>query len=387
MSEERFDPDKLSRIAESMVDSSLGVVSGDNLLIVYNPGGAQLAEFIKTLATDRKVDVRLQCDDPLEDAQFLLRLGEHPAADAFHELVSVRESNANWASKFAMIRCIETPNSMESVAGEILSEFRRVLNVVNTIRNQKDWVLTAIPTEAEAELDGIPYESYVDLYFRACNRDWKEVEKAQDILIQEVLNPAKQLEFFADRTFLTMSIEGQTFANSTIQRNIPGSEVFTGPKRGTVEGRLTLQYPLMFGGRKLPNLTFRFIDGRVAQFETDGEDNMSRVEHVLDTDEGAREVGEVALGTNSVLNRPMLNTLYVEKVGGSFHIALGRAYTYTEYAGRPVHVDNGVKSANHIDLTRLMLPQFGGGKVIVDGKVIQQDGRFVDRRLAILNPR
>lgn len=379
-----FDP-RLSQVARLMFEDSLGVTREDKLLVVYNPGGIHLAELIGELAKAGKVEIRFQCEDRAEEAKFLLGLGEHPTVDAFHAVVSVRESNANWATKFAMISCNDDPNAMAQVPGETIQAFRGAQKNLNEIRRKKEYVITALPTKSEAKLDGMPYDSYVDLYFRACDRDWKEVEKAQDILITEVLNPAKQLEFFADQTFLTMSIEGQTFANSAIFRNIPGSEVFTGPKRGSVKGKLTLRYPLMFGRKQLPNLTLMFESGRVFRSETDGDKEW--VEKVLDTDQGAREVGEVALGTNPVLQRPMLNSLYVEKVGGSFHIALGGAYTYSEYAGRPVHVDNEVRSANNIDLTCLMLPLFGGGKVIVDGKVIQEDGRFTDSRLEILNPR
>lgn len=375
----------MERIAVLMLDDSLKVIPNDNLLVVYNPGGIQLADIIKELVADRKINVRFQCEDPLADAEFLLGLDPHPMVDAFDEIVLPRRQNAKWATKFAMIGCNDNPNAMAQVPGETIQALRSAQKDLADIRAKKEYVITALPTEAEAKLDGMPYESYVDLYFRACDRDWKEVEEAQDILIQEVLNPGKKLEFFADQTFLSMGIGGQTFANSTIFRNIPGSEVFTGPVRGTVNGRLTLPYPLMFRGKIIPNLTLQFIDGKVLHFDTDGGDNMSWVERVL-TDSGTREAGEVALGTNSILNRPMLNPLFVEKVGGSFHIALGRAYTYTNYAGREVKVDNGVTSANHIDLTRLMLSDFGGGRVSVDGKIIQWDGRFVDKRLAILNP-
>ena len=186
------------------------------------------------------------------------------------------------------------------------------------------------------------------------------------------------------RTEVEMSIEGMIFANATIRINFPGSEVFSAPVRGTINGRFGVPYPVIFGGKMFPNLGFIFKDGKVVEHFTDGD--MQAAEKILDTDEGAREVGEVAFGTNPVFNRPYLNGLYVEKVGGSFHLALGSAYLYTTYADRPVVLNNGVESANHEDLTRMMLLSYGGGKVLLDGEEIQKNGIFVDERLAILNP-
>lgn len=382
-----IETERFTNIARVMIDDSLKVTPSDKLLVVYHPGAQHFAEMVGSLAKDTGTEVRMQREDSQKDADFLIGLGENPAVDAFDEIISVRVDNAQWADKFAMIRCIDGPNPMVNVAADTRVAFSQAITPVAAIRGQKDWVLTSLPSRMEARLDHIRYGRYVDLYLRACDRPWEEVEKAQDILINEILNPAKSLQLHAQGTFLTMSIEGQTFANSTINRNIPGSEVFTGPVRGTLEGILVIPYRLMFKDKVIPKLTLKFSQGKVIDFWINGEDNRRWVEQVLDTDEGAEEVGEIAFGTNSELNRPLLNTLFVEKVGGSFHLALGRAYTYTSYAGREVRVDNGVRSANHIDVTCVMLPRYGGGEVLVDGEVMSKNGRFIDPRLAILNQR
>ena len=178
-----------------------------------------------------------------------------------------------------------------------------------------------------------------------------------------------------------------TFANSTINANYPGSEVFSAPVAGTISGRLTLPYPVMFAGKKLPNLTLVFEKGRVVSHTVEGDAKLQEyVTSVLDSDDGSCQVGEVAFGTNPSFYKPMLNALFAEKVGGSFHIALGDSYKMKKYAGRDVNLDNGVESQNHIDLTRMMTQKFGGGKVVLDNNVIQKDGIFKDSRLAILNP-
>ena len=257
--------------------------------------------------------------------------------------------------------------------------------------------MTHLPTPAEAKIEGMSFNKYLNMFWEACNRDWEEVIKAQDILIDEYLNPGKDLEFFADfdkekqeyRTHLTMSIKGMTFANSTIKANYPGSEVFSAPEAGTISGTLTLPYPVMFADKKLPNLTLVFEKGRVTSHRVEGNPELEKfVSSVFEGDDGARQVGEVAFGTNPSFYKPMLNGLFVEKVGGSFHIALGDPYKFTRYAGRDVHLNNGVESKNHIheDLTRIMTKKYGGGKVVLYGIPIQENGIFSDPRLAVLNP-
>lgn len=323
-----------------MVEDSLKVSTGDNLLVVYNPGAGQFAKEINHLAQNKGANVRMQEEDPQKDDKFLTGLGEDP--------IPLRMNNTVWADKFAMIRYVDGSGSRVNVDPEVRAAFRRRLAEIADIRVRKERVITALPTRAEAE---------------------------------------KELILQSEKTRLIMSIKGQTFANSTIYRNIPGSEVFTGPVRETLEGSLVLPYPIRFAGRTLDGLTLEFKQGRTWDFQTDDADSSKVVKDILGA--GAEEVGEVALGTNPVLNRPFLNTLFIEKVSGSFHLALGKAYIDTVYAGREVKVDNGVRSAGdyHIDIARLMLPGYGGGKVIVDGKVIQEDGRFIDPRLKILNPR
>jgi len=388
----RLNPEKMWRIAEQMVGFSLEVEEGDRLLIEYEPGSRQLVEMIGYIAASRGAAVLPRCSDPSVEAAILAGVEQHPTSRIHEEMIGPQYADIGWATKVAIARCKDAPEAMDIVDGDIASESAKAKEARLWTRvSRRPWCLIYIPTPAEAGLDEMDYGNYVDVFLNACDRPWEEVEKAQDILIA-TLSEGKVLEFFADednpderwRTRLTMNIDGMTFANSTIRKNFPGSEVFSAPVRETITGRFALPYKVMFGDKMLPNLVLEFEEGRVVKHYTDGD--MEWVQRVLDTDEGAREVGEVAFGTNPAFKRPFLNGLYVEKVGGSFHLAIGSAYPFTEYAGRPVRVDNEVRSANHEDLTRMMLPKFGGGRVLLDGKEIQRDGAFLDPRLEILNP-
>ena len=136
------------------------------------------------------------------------------------------------------------------------------------------------------------------------------------------------------------------------------------------------------------DIRFVIEDGKIV--EAYAAENEAGLLRILSNGEGARYFGEVALGTNPGLTRRFFNPLLNEKVAGSFHMAEGHCYTHTEYDGKAVNVNNGNtddRTTNHWDVTIQMTPQFGGGRVLVDGTLIQENGQFLDPRLAVLNPK
>ena len=390
---QKFDPKKMWRIAKVMVDDSLHVQEGDRLLIKLNPGGRQLASMLAYQAAQKGAAVIHRVEDQTVEAALLAGMEGHITPAVFEEMAAVTNAEITWSTKVAFVRCVDDPNARRIVDGNILNLWNQALEPSLDVRvERRDWTLIYMPTPAEAQLDGMPYEECVQMFLDGCDRQWRKIKTAQQVLIDENLNPGERLEIHAGedldkrwQTHVAMSIINQTFANSTVDKNVPGSEVFSSPVRGTIEGVWAIPYPVMFNGLALRNLILVFKDGKVVEHYTDEPGGMDWVEKQLSVDEGAREVGEVALGTNRAFDRPLLNGLFVEKVGGSSHLAIGRAYELRTYNGLPVKLDNGVRSANHIDLTRLMLPNYGGGRVLVDGKLIQQNGDFLDPRLAILN--
>jgi aminopeptidase len=390
-----YNDEMVRKIANDMANVSLDLQPGNKLLIEFHPGAEQLKESLVGIARSRGVELRIQEYDPIKKAQKLKELESGQPHDFSGDVAEFKESAA-WAEKVAYLYAYENPQAFQDVDSTILKSWNVARGTITRdVANNKRRVLTHLPTPIEAKIEKMSFKDYVRMFYEACNRDWEKVIEAQDILINEILNPGKDLELFADfderkqkyRTHLTMSIEGMTFANSTINANYPGSEVFSGPVAGTIDGIITLPYPVIFAGKKLPNLTLVFEKGKVVSHSVDGDPKLQEyVTSVLDSDDGSRQVGEVAFGTNPSFYRPMLNPLFVEKVGGSFHIAIGDSYKMKKYAGRDVNLDNGVESQNHIDLTRMMTQKFGGGKVVLDNNIIQENGIFKDSRLAILNP-
>ncbi|MCB9965191.1 MAG: aminopeptidase [Rhodospirillales bacterium] len=246
------------------------------------------------------------------------------------------------------------------------------------------FTLTCIPTEADAHFDGIPYEAYLKLYFEMCDQPWDAIDKAHRQLIAK-LDAGKQLRFTnADGTDLSMSIDGMTFANSLIARNVPGSEVFSAPVKNSVNGRIVAKgvfSPTKSEGKRIENIFFRFQDGKIIEYKADvGQDALR---NMIETDEGSCYLGEIGIGTNPHLKRHVANGLLVEKIGGSFHVALGAAYTMTEYVGQKVRLDNGNRSLIHWDITTMLYGK--QGCIYLDGEKIMEDGIFLDPALEVLN--
>ncbi|MCB1538694.1 MAG: aminopeptidase [Rhodospirillales bacterium] len=245
-------------------------------------------------------------------------------------------------------------------------------------------VLTSIPTQRDAVVDGIAHADYATLYFRMCDQPWDLIRTAQARLI-ETLNAGKNLHFTnEDGTDLRMSIDGFTFCNSVIARNIPGSEVFSAPEIDSVNGVIVAQGRFTArddAGAIMENLRLTFRDGLLV--EALAESGQAHLDRVLDTDAGARRVGEIGIGTNPYLKQHVASILLSEKIGGSFHIALGDAYTMTDYLGERVHVDNGNRSLVHWDITTMLYGK--GGRIVLDGAPIMIDGAFTDPALDVLN--
>lgn len=387
----RFDPQKMWKIAKDIVEVSQEINENDHVLLVSHPGAKQLAQMIIYLAGEKSAAVHSHVVDLSIEASYLAGIQDNKLSPlTFEEAALPFLHEISWSNKIIFVRCTDDPSIYDKIDKTLKNKNDKAnLPALEIRANRRHQTIIYIPSKAEAKKDNMKYDEYVGMFLRACDRPWKEIEATQQILIDEILNPGKEIEIIAGDTHLKMSIDGQTFANSVIKKNVPGAEIFSSPVRGTIEGKLVLNHPLMFAGMVLPDLKLVFEKGKIVHYETSDPEGMKHLDQVLDTsipgNEGAREVGEIAFGTNRAFDRYLLNGLYIEKVGGSFHIAIGASYQFDNYLGTPVNLDNGVRAINHIDITKIMLSEFGGGEVKVDGKLIQKDGIFLDPRLAILN--
>ncbi|PWH12146.1 MAG: aminopeptidase [Anaerolineae bacterium] len=236
-------------------------------------------------------------------------------------------------------------------------------------RGELRWLTTLFPTEGYAIEAGMGWNAYQDFVFRACHADedapvsyWKNVEAAQALMIER-LHGHHLVTLRGPNVDLSLSIKNRTFINSCGTHNMPDGEIYTGPVEQSVNGWVKFTYPAIYNGVAVEGIELVFTDGRVDQAKA--EKNQSFLLEMLGSDAGARYVGEFAIGTNFEIDRFTGNILFDEKIGGTFHMALGAGYPETGSKN---------KSVIHWDMICDMRQD---AEMAVDGEVIYRNGQFV----------
>lgn len=235
------------------------------------------------------------------------------------------------------------------------------------------WVVLRYPTPAMAQAAQMSTQDFEDFYFGACCLDYEKMSKAMDPL-KELLDRTDKVRLTAKGTDLTFSIKGIGGVKCDGDANIPDGEVYSAPVIDSVNGYITYNTPSTVDGFCFENIRFEFENGKIVKATAN---DTERLNAILDTDEGARYIGEFAIGVNPYVTRVMNETLFDEKIMGSFHFTPGNCVMGCE---------NGNRSQIHWDLVLIQTPEFGGGTIEFDGEVIRKDGMFVREDLLGLNP-
>ena len=235
------------------------------------------------------------------------------------------------------------------------------------------WCVLRWPNSSMAQLAGMSTEAFEDFYFRVCLLDYAALIPAMQAL-QDLMDATKQVHITGPGTDLRFSIEGITSEYCGGSKNIPDGECYTAPVKDSVEGVISYNAPSIYQGIAFDNVKLEFSKGRIVKGTANNTEALNRI---LDSDEGARYIGEFALGFNREIMQPMRDILFDEKIAGSFHFTPGQAYE----GG----TDNGNKSQVHWDLVCIQRPDYGGGEIHFDGKLIRKDGQFLLPELQPLN--
>lgn len=235
------------------------------------------------------------------------------------------------------------------------------------------WVVLRYPNPSMAQLANTSTEAFEDFYFQVCNLDYSKMSRAMDALV-ELMERTDRVRLVGPATDLSFSIKGLPAIKCAGKRNIPDGEVFTAPVKDSVNGVISFNTPSIYQGTSFENIVLRFENGKIVK--ATGSDTQ-RLNEILDTDEGARYVGEFSIGLNPYIKKPMKDILFDEKIDGSIHFTPGKAYE---------EADNGNRSAVHWDMVLIQRPEYGGGEIYFDDRLIRKDGRFVVPELEPLNP-
>ncbi|MBN2073362.1 MAG: aminopeptidase [Actinobacteria bacterium] len=240
------------------------------------------------------------------------------------------------------------------------------------VENTK-WVVLRWPNDSMAQLANTSLEAFEDFYFDVCTIDYSKMSKAMDSLVK-LMEKTDKVRIKGPKTDLVFSIKEIHAIKAAGESNIPDGEVFTAPVRDSAEGFITYNTPAVFQGFTYENIYFEFKKGRIIKASANDSD---KIKKILDMDEGARYLGEFAIGLNPYIIRAIKDPLFDEKIMGSIHLTPGRCYK---------EASNGNHSSIHWDLVLIQTPEFGGGEIYFDGNLIRKDGRFIIKELECLNP-
>ena len=363
-----------------------------------DPRFAKLAKLLIEYSTRMKRGERLLIeviDVPDEFSVELMRatrkVGAVPIIEVRHSRVTreiVRGTNNSHA---ALVRDIElarmrkmqayiairgAANASENadVASTEMALYSKIVRPVLNYRvNKTRWVVLRWPTPSMAQSAGMSTEAFENLYFDVCTMNYAKMARAM-VPLERRMRKADHVHITAPGTDLRFSIKGIGAVKCEGLRNIPDGEVFSCPVKDSVQGYVTFNTPTIYSGTKFENVRLEFRDGKIVNATSS---NTKRLNEILDTDPGARYIGEFSLGFNPYIQSPMCDILFDEKIAGSLHFTPGQAYEVA---------DNGNRSAVHWDMVLIQRPEWGGGEVWFDGELIRKNGMFLPKDLKPLNP-
>ncbi len=287
-----------------------------------------------------------------------------------HELEQMKKMDA-----YIAVRASKNISSLVDIPSNQMktyeTEYRE--DVLNERVNNTKWVILRYPNDSMAQLAGMSTEEFEDFYFKVCTLDYSKMDKAMDNL-KSLMERTDRVHIVGPGTDLSFSIKGMGGIKCAGNMNIPDGEVYSAPIRDSVNGKVSYNALSTYRNFTFTNVVLEFKDGKIINATAN---NTQKINEILDTDEGARYIGEFALGVNPYVTKPMNDILFDEKIAGSFHFTPGRAYE---------DMNNGNVSAIHWDLVCIQTPECGGGEIYFDDVLIRKDGRFVLPELECLNP-
>ncbi|WP_134671163.1 aminopeptidase [Halorussus marinus] len=356
-----MDP-RIRKHAEVVVDHSTEVEAGDNVVVSAPPAAEDLTLALCEVVGEREAfPLHVAGRQDATRAAFL-RAADADALDAPDHELALAEAADVWIH----VRAHDNVADMSAVPSQTMSAFRKSHSPIREEILDTTWVLTQFPAPADAQNAEMSTPEYEQFVWSAIDKDWDAQREFQDQMV-EILDPAEEVRIVSgETTDLRLSVDGMTTINDQATNNLPGGEVFTAPVADSVEGEVLFDKPLIHQGHEVEDARLRFEDGEVVEHAASKNEDV--LTEVLNTDEGARRLGELGIGMNRDIDRFTYNMLFDEKMGDTVHLAVGRAYEACLPEG-----ESGNESAVHVDM---IVDMSEDSYIEVDGEVVQRDGTF-----------
>jgi len=287
---------------------------------------------------------------------------------ASHELARMKKMDA-----YIAVRGSDNITELSDVPAKQMQLMAKKMRPVQDQRVKKTkWVVLRWPTPSMAQLAGMSTEAFEDFYFEVCTLDYRKLQPAMKAL-KALMERTDRVGIKGAGTDVRFSIKGIPAVICGGDRNIPDGEVFSCPVKNSVQGCVTFNAPSIYQSTGFDGIRLEFRDGKIVDATSNQTEKLNKI---LDSDAGARYLGEFSLGFNPHVLQPMRDILFDEKIAGSFHLTPGQAYE---------EADNGNRSQVHWDMVSIQRPDYGGGEIYFDGKLIRRDGEFLPKQLQSLN--
>lgn len=363
---------RLMRLAQTLVEYSVDLQPGEQVWIDAIDIPNQLVQVLVDEVYKRKgipyvnlVDTRI--------ARIQLQSG---SVELFRKMAQLDRMKMEQMQAYIGIRGGENTFELSGIDSDLMKQYQSEYNqqVHSEVRVKKTkWVILRYPSASMAQSANQSTERFEDYFFDVCTLNYKRFAEAMQPL-HDLMQKTNQVHIVGPGTDLTFSIQNIGAVMCCGRRNLPDGEVYSAPIKESVNGMLSVNTSSTYQGYRFENIRFRFENGKIIEATAN---DTERLNKILNSDDGARYIGEFSLGLNPFILHPMNDTLFDEKIAGSFHFTPGQCYD---------RAYNGNHSAIHWDLVTIQRPEYGGGQIWFDGRLIRQDGLFVADELLQLNP-
>ena len=364
MQDARFD-----KLADLLVNYSTSLKRNEKVLIEAFDAPDEMVIALIRAARKAKAIPFVQLQRARVTRELALGIEERQLdLSAAHELTRMKKMDAYIA--------IRGSNNISELADVPIDKMKLVAKKMRPLQDQRvqktKWVVLRWPTPAMAQLANMSTEAFEDFFFRVCTLDYRKLQPGMKAL-KSLMEKTDKVQIKGPGTDLRFSIKGIPAIICGGDRNIPDGEVFSCPVKDSVQGHVTFNAPSVYQSTAFDNIRLEFRDGKIVEATSN---QPKKLNAVLDSDAGARYIGEFSLGCNPYIMHPMRDILFDEKIAGSFHFTPGQAYK---------EADNGNRSQVHWDMVSIQRKEYGGGEIYFDGKLVRRDGKFLPKALRSLN--
>jgi aminopeptidase len=361
---------RIDLLAKNLIGFSIAMKKGERVLIdafevpddmvvalVRAARAVGAVPLVQTHRTRIARELALGAQEPALDVQSRVQLAQMKSMECY---IALRGGDN------AMEMSDVPPDKMKLVS-------KKMKPVLDWRVNKTRWCVLRWPSPSMAQMAQMATEAFEDFYFRVCTLDYSKMRPGMKALAEAMMD-TDQVHIKGPGTDLRFSIKGIKAITCGGTHNIPDGEVFTAPVKNSVQGVVQHNAPTIYQGTGFDNVRLEFKDGKIVKATAN---NTKKLNAILDSDAGARFIGEFAIAFNPHILHPMRDILFDEKIAGSFHFTPGQSYE---------QADNTNRSQVHWDMVCIQRPDYGGGEIWFDGKLIRKDGIFVPKPLQALNP-